>query len=98
MSDLPDPTSNRGAWLHECRRRMRRALVNYAELEGRITAREEYHDRTWGRGIGATQAAQDLELRVLIGARDSARQRARTYAAVIAAELALDHYLGEETR
>jgi hypothetical protein len=86
VSKLTDPRVNRDRFMRECRQRMLRALTSYAELEDLINRREAEHTARWGVGIGSVEADKDPQLRILAGACNAARQRVRTYAAVIQAE------------
>lgn len=89
---LPDPVTDPDGYLLECQRRMNEALAMYAAIEGRIGELYRYWvDRMGGQEYeGWLQIKKyDPEATRLFSLRENSRERARTYAAVIQAQLAL---------
>lgn len=91
---LPSPDLDGDAYLLECRARMNTALGDFAAIEGRIRELYAYWvERMGDEYEGWIQLRHpqtgDVEGKKLFSLRENARQRARTYAAIIQTELAL---------
>jgi hypothetical protein len=91
---LPSPDLDGDAYLLECRKRMNTALTDYAAIEGRIRELYAYWVERMGddwEGWIQLRHPQtgDIEAKQLFSLRENSRERVRTYASIIQAELAL---------
>jgi hypothetical protein len=86
VTTLPSARTDPDGFMHECRRRMLDALHDYAELEDAVARRYAQLKARWGSQVAPVEAGKDVQLRILVGDCQVARDRVHTYAAAIQAE------------
>jgi phosphoribosylformylglycinamidine (FGAM) synthase PurS component len=85
VTTLPSARTDPDGFMHECRRRMLDALHDYIKLEDVIKERYVQLKAKWGNQVAPIEAGKDIQMSILVADMEVARERVRTYAAVIQA-------------